>query len=463
MQIDIYNSYCHIKEIDKKEHNYLTELCSFYIQGFQYSDKYKEDIWDGKKHLYQYNKFPTGLIPYLWDKIKIKYIDKRIKPTINPFNPNLLHNLRDYQIEAIKICYKHARGIIELPTGSGKTLIFCSLIRLYNVSTIMLVHRSNLADQSIKIYNQLYGKNESIVAIGYKELEYTLQQNKYKFVATTFQSLHQLMKKYKSMKQIKMYGNLINQFSMLIIDEGHTLPASTFYPVVQSLYTTYYRYLFSGTPLSREDNKNLITIGAIGDVIFKKKIQILSDQRYLTPIKVKIIPIYYQYYKKIVDYQEIYKIFYTENTLINNQIINLSKIISYPSIIFCNTIEHCENIYNSLKNNINKNIKIVTGKVNRNERIEIIELTKNNKIDIIIATQVFNEGIDIPNLASIILCSGGKSVIQLLQRIGRGTRLYKNKQNIIIYDINVIGNIYTEAHNEKRKKEYKNQNIIIFE
>jgi predicted helicase len=60
--------------------------------------------------------------------------------------------------------------------------------------------------------------------------------------------------------------------------------------------------------------------------------------------------------------------------------------------------------------------------------------TRRAKISVICSARVLNEGVDIPQVNTIWFADARKSTIDIIQCIGRGTRLYKNdeKCNIII-------------------------------
>ncbi len=53
---------------------------------------------------------------------------------------------------------------------------------------------------------------------------------------------------------------------------------------------------------------------------------------------------------------------------------------------------------------------------------------------IIIATSIFDEGIDIPHLETLIIAGGGKSAIKTTQRIGRVLRKFPGKSKAMVHD-----------------------------
>ena len=51
-----------------------------------------------------------------------------------------------------------------------------------------------------------------------------------------------------------------------------------------------------------------------------------------------------------------------------------------------------------------------------------------------IATMSIGEGADLIGVDAVILSSGGKGSIRLLQRIGRGMRLFPEKKEVLVFD-----------------------------
>jgi len=99
---------------------------------YWFSPKFKAGLWDGKIHFLNLKtgKFPTGLlhivVEYLKEK-KLEYqiIDNRKNPfleNVAVLDPKMLHGitLREDQLDAIRKCLECGRGVIHMPTGTGK-------------------------------------------------------------------------------------------------------------------------------------------------------------------------------------------------------------------------------------------------------------------------------------------------------------------------------------------------------
>ena len=67
-------------------------------------------------------------------------------------------------------------------------------------------------------------------------------------------------------------------------------------------------------------------------------------------------------------------------------------------------------------------IGLVHGDHSTAERKEIVSGYESGETPILIASTIFDEGEDIQNVGSVVLASGGASLVKIVQRIGRGVR-----------------------------------------
>lgn len=79
-------------------------------------------------------------------------------------------------------------------------------------------------------------------------------------------------------------------------------------------------------------------------------------------------------------------------------------------------------------------VKLVTGKQSRTMQNEHIKALRGGEIHCILGTQIFEEGVDIPRLNSIILAYPGTE-ITVLQKVGRGSRKAEGKTETTIWDL----------------------------
>jgi superfamily II DNA or RNA helicase len=98
----------------------------------------------------------------------------------------------------------------------------------------------------------------------------------------------------------------------------------------------------------------------------------------------------------------------------------------------------------------------IDGDVKVTDREVEYDETKTSQGKVIIATSgVAAIGIDVPRIFNLYLLEPGKSFIRVIQSIGRGIRLAKDKDYVNVFDITSTCK-YAKRHLTKRKKFYKN-------
>jgi len=92
--------------------------------------------------------------------------------------------------------------------------------------------------------------------------------------------------------------------------------------------------------------------------------------------------------------------------------------------------------------------------LSQKEQQEIMEEFREGKINIICATSIAEEGLDIPEVNSVIFYEPIPSAIRSIQRKGRTARLMKGKL-IILLTIDTLDEIFYYAARSREKKMYK--------
>jgi superfamily II DNA or RNA helicase len=80
-----------------------------------------------------------------------------------------------------------------------------------------------------------------------------------------------------------------------------------------------------------------------------------------------------------------------------------------------------------------------------------------------VASDVFNEGVDIPALRTVVLAAGGKSTVKVLQQIGRALRKSDGKTVASIIDIDDRGNKWLRQHSLERVRVMRREGYDVVE
>ena len=358
-------------------------------------------------------------------------------------------SLRSYQEEALQLWIKNNyKGIIALPTGSGKSIIALAAITNTAVRTLIVVYTKEQAFQWREFLLKYTSIPPNMVGLFYSE-----EKRLSPITIITYQS------GFRYINQISPY------FEMIIVDEVHHLPAEKFkYIALHSL--AHFRMGLSATP-EREDGKHEELFPLMGGVVYYKSPSELVEQGYLSPyqlvtvrvkldkeeiLKYKQLRQLYSQYSKGKTFTEILEearrgiLESIEALKIHSELrklIALSKskinkavelaIKEYESgnkvIVFTQYIDQARDIAEKTKG------LLLIGEMPENERKRVLETFKHSPRGILVVTTVGDEGIDIPDANVGIIVSGTGSRRQFIQRLGRLLRPKTKGMYARLYEI----------------------------
>jgi len=375
--------------------------------------------------------------------------------TLNPLELNL--KLYDYQEDVVKKCLEVGRGTVVLATAGGKTLITSSLINTVkntvyknkdSFKCLFIVPSLSLVDQTVDKFRE-YG-------VGYTYSKWTGSNPLNLASDVIVCNLGIMQSKNTDLSFIKY-------IDMLVVDEVHMLRAGNNFNKIIDTIDTPYKFGFTGTlPESNVDKWNII--GKIGPLLYERKSYELRKDNFVSNAQISILEINYKTrppqsvnvidkYRAELDFiiTNIYR-----NKIINKIACNANNNI----LIMVDFIKHGERLFDILsQNTVGKEVYFIQGSVETDVREKIRKKMeyKNNVVCIAIS-KIFSTGIDIKNLHNIIFAGGGKAKIKILQSIGRGLRLHKDKKMLQIIDIH-DQIYYSIEHGKKRIQFYEQEKI----
>jgi|GEM_PF-3006967 len=397
-------------------------------------------MWDGWISFYSKNadkiRFPTGLLfTRRFGALRKNFVDKRNGDAEYGEVRVYGIELRDYQSEAIDICLRAQRGIVAAATNSGKTEIAAGIISAIRKPTLFLVHRANLAFQTAERFKQRLNLDDNYVKVfGAGERDFSV------ITVATVQSIYTLLKK-------GIYPSELNQFRIVFADEAHHYQSTAFQYVLRKLPKAFWRFGLTGTPHKNlNDPKWWNFVAYTGDVLVEIKNEALIKRGISAEVEVK----FYTFRHKggfYVNWNALFRDLIEENEERNRLIAKLAQESPPGVFVAVKTIKQGENLLKLIPEAI-----LLTGQESVSERALKVKEFSEGKIKIIIATNWFNEGMDVPEIKTLINASGGASEIELLQKLGRGLRKKADASKLLYIDIFDIGNRYLETHSETRTK-----------
>lgn len=103
------------------------------------------------------------------------------------------------------------------------------------------------------------------------------------------------------------------------------------------------------------------------------------------------------------------------------------------AIVFASNVEHAFNLRLAFSNS-GVPAETVLGTTDREERKDIFERFKSGAIKVLVNISVLTEGFDEPSIEAVLMARPTKSSVLYAQQVGRGTRLFEGKENMILID-----------------------------
>jgi len=384
--------------------------------------KYIKSFDEDENFLY----LPRGLKDKIFDffnSFALKYTikDNRVFEAID--TKKVLFSLRPEQEEAVKEIKSKDYSICVAPPGFGKTLIAAKIFEKLSCKTLIIVNKNILLDQWISRFIEYFGytkKDIGFLGKGQNKL------NGFLDIAT--------------MQSLNNTSEIIKNYSFVIVDECHHIPALTFEQVVKSFKGKFILGL-SATP-NRKDGFEPILYQQLGEISYEYKKQKSYTNRLLL--------IRTNFTSKADNYTTIVnELCLDENR--NRQIIEtIKQNIKRKILLLTDRIEHINILENMLKL---ENIEFVCVHGSQNKKKQVENMQKIKKSSLVLATtSYFGEGVDFPHLNTILFAtpiSYHGRLIQYLGRIGRGN------QECLAIDFLDSKNAMLNSSYKKRLEGYK--------
>ncbi|MFB9109142.1 DEAD/DEAH box helicase [Flavobacterium gyeonganense] len=347
------------------------------------------------------------------------------------------------KLEVERTVHNRNRNLLVAATGTGKTVISAFDYKKFKSNNkssklLFIAHRKEILEQSLSKFRGVL-KDNDFGQLWVDGIEPT--NNEY-----IFASIQTLKNRLKEIKLSPDY------YDFIIIDEAHHQKAFSYRPILDYFKPKILLGL-TATP-ERMDNKNILE-DFCNRIAAEIRLPEAMNKGLLCPFQyfgisdsIDLKNISWANGKYLAS--ELTNV-YTKNDVRVGEIINsLNKytndIHDVCAIGFCVSIKHAE--YMTEKFNLAKlNAKYLTTN-NKNEREVIRNEFKNKKINYLFVVDIFNEGIDIPEIDTVLFLRPTESLTIFLQQLGRGLRLFEGKECLTVLDF--VGNSRPEYDFESK-------------
>ena len=464
-------------ESEKSIAKELSDFFTFYVPNYQYTPAFKNKYWDGQIRLFSlFNRtIYAGLEDYIrkfcddrnysYSFVKEKEFDQCVDPLEFIDNLQISANgkpiqVHDHQKKAYTTALLKKRTLLISPTGSGKSLIIYCLVRYLLECTegkiLIVVPTTNLVNQMKSDFEDYSGNNKFDVNNNVHTIFSGQEKETDKrVVISTWQSLYNLPEKYFS------------QFESVFGDECHLFKAKSLSTLMSKLKNAYYRIGTTGT-LDNSKTHKLVIEGLFGPSVKVTSTADLMNKNILAKLKIHCLVLKHSEEScdelKRSKYQEEID-WLVRNEDRNKFIVNLCSKLKGNTLVLFNFVgKHGVPLNNMMDKEItDKPIYMIHGQTDVDEREMIRKVVDKEENSILLASYgTCSTGINIRNIHNIIFASPSKSVIRVLQSIGRGLRTSDSKDKAVVYDVadNLHHKKYvnhTYKHMEERIKIYTNE------
>lgn len=321
------------------------------------------------------------------------------------------------------------KALLISATGTGKTHASAFAVKEYNPSKFLfLVHREQIAKQSINTYKKVFkGENNKF---GLLSGNFKDKDADYLFSTIQTFSKEDVYKSYSA-----------EEFDYIVIDEVHRVGAFSY----QKIMNYFNPKFFLGMTASPERSDDFDIYNMFDhNIAYEIRLKEALEEDLLCPF----------HYFGISDIEIDGKI--SEDNLSDFNYLTSKKRIDYliekseyyghsgeriKALVFCSRKEECKKLSKEFNNRGYSTIALSGEDSQKMRKDAIKRLTtdkKENKLDYIFTVDIFNEGVDIPEINQILLIRPTQSPIIFIQQLGRGLRKFKNKEYLVVLDF--IGN-----------------------
>ncbi len=438
-------------ECDRSLAKELNGYFTFTVPNFQYTPAFKKRLWDGKIRLFNLytQTIYAGLVDlvvkfakdrgYTWEHIPAPYNTpnpEKVKEFIRnlplsaggkPIQPY------EYQIDAVLHSLERSRALLVSPTGSGKSMMIYLLCRwMLDQNPIgkllIIVPTTSLVAQMLADFRD-YSKTDTWKA---DRNIHTVMSGKDKtstkrIIISTWQSIYNQPYEY--------FDDFIGIFG----DECHLFKAKSLSSIMSKAKKTKYRIGTTGT-LDGTQTHKLVIEGLFGPTYHTTTTKKLIDQDLLSSISIDCLQLQYspediQITKKMQYVDEIRWV--VGNTKRNMFIKNLCNKLSGNTLVLFNFVElQGKPLHDLILASSKKPVYFIHGETEVEEREQIRKVMDGGSEATLIASYgTCSTGINIKNIHNIIFASPSKSVIRVLQSIGRGLRKSETKVQMKLFDL----------------------------
>lgn len=385
------------------------------------------DLWDKSKAL--------GDILPAYEKIYNDNLNfKKLRQTADELRKN---NVRDLAPNSMQEAFlKNVRNLIKngekrailvSATGTGKTYASAFAVKDFNPKRFLfIVHREQIAKQSINAYKNVI-KDKTFGLLTGNKKDFNAD-----YIFATIQTLSKddIYTKFRK-----------DEFDYIIIDEVHKAGALSY----QKIFSYFKPKFYLGMTASPERSDGFDIYELFDhNIAHEIRLQEALEEDLLCPFHYfGIHDVEYESKERDDEFRQFNDISLNKKA---DYLLEKSEFYGYSgdrirALVFCSRKDEAKALSEEFTKRGHPSV-VLTGDDSQEKRLDAIDRLTNDdnphKLEYIFTVDIFNEGVDIPEINQVLLVRPTESPIIFIQQLGRGLRKFKNKEFVVILDF--IGN-----------------------
>lgn len=322
------------------------------------------------------------------------------------------------------------KALLISATGTGKTYASAFALREENPKkALFVVHREQIAKQAIRSFKNVFGSTKKFGLLSGTSKDYDAD-----FLFSTMQMMAKPEVRERFSKK---------EFDFIIIDEVHRAGADSYGRILEYFQPRFWLGM-TASP-DRSDGFDIYELFN-HKIAYEIRLQQALEENMLCPF----------HYFGITDLEIEGEVF-DDTTGVRNfgklvcdarvdYVLEKANYYGYSGdrvkgLIFCSRKEEARELSVKFKTR-GYHTEFLCGEDSQDYREECIERLTNDErsdpLDYIFTVDIFNEGVDIPEINQVIMLRPTQSPIVFIQQLGRGLRKAETKEYVVILDF--IGN-----------------------
>lgn len=335
------------------------------------------------------------------------------------------------------------KALLISATGTGKTYASAFGVRdalSCEGKTLFVVHRKQILKQAINSYRRVFGSSRSMAMLTGEDKDYdSILNADFVFAMITMLSKPDVLSRFKK-----------DEFKTIIIDEVHHASATSYQKVMDYFQPDFWLGM-TATP-DRTDGGNIYELFD-HNIVYEIRLQQALENNLLCPFHyfgIKDIA-----FDADADADElIRRVEQGDLTVFNqltrdervNYVIKQAEYYGFSGdrvkgLIFCSSVAEAKVLSRKFNEKGLRTVALSgddddTARGNAIERL--VNDNNQDALDYILTVNIFNEGVDLPEINQVIMLRPTQSAIVFIQQLGRGLRKREGKEFVVILDF--IGN-----------------------